>query len=262
MAHVRSLSGHELSGAKLVRLTYFDDAGLFNQKQEPFIVIGGCMVDADRQLVALEEEIAKVAEKHIPEEDRDGFVFHATALWSGSKYLDRDEWPLERRFAILRDLVRIPRMLDIPLTFGFQDRSAAERATPNLDWTSRDLELSYYADTYARFAESVERSMREIWPDEITIIFGEDNDAIRAMVKVAHNHFRDPAWVKSTNPSLTYFPFKKIKEGVHFSPKPESMPLQIADLVTFFVKKRLMRDKRAREFYAELKHLLLFHPAI
>lgn len=36
-----------------MRLTYLDDAGLFNPKQEPFIVIGGAIIDADKQLIPL-----------------------------------------------------------------------------------------------------------------------------------------------------------------------------------------------------------------
>jgi catechol 2,3-dioxygenase-like lactoylglutathione lyase family enzyme len=166
--------------------------------------------------------------------------------------------------AILKDLCQIPRSLDIPLSFGFQERSAAERFArahgTRLDWSDRNLELSLYADTYARFAESIERTMRDVWPDEITILIGEDNAAIRALAKTAHNHFRDPDWIRATNPRLTYFPFERIKEGVHFSPKNESAAIQLADLVTFFVKKRLVKDKKARDLYSQLKPMMLFHP--
>ena len=243
-----------------MRLSYFDDAGLFNGKQEPFIVIGGCIVDGDQQLVALEDELDRLICKHIPEQDRPGFVFHTTELWSGGRYFKRDKWPLEKRLKILHDIADIPQKLDIPLTFGHQSREAARRFAPDRDWTERDLELSLYADTYARFAESVEQVMREVWSEENAILIGEDNDAIRSMVKVAHNHFRDRQWVEATNPNLIYFPFERIREGVHFSPKNESRPLQIADFVTFFVRKRLMKDRKAWDFYAKIEPHLLIHP--
>ncbi len=260
----RSLCGGPVRGARLVRLTYFDDAGLFNKKQEPFIVIGGCIVNADCQLDALERAIRSIAECFIPKQDLPGFVFHATELWSGGKYFQRDRWPREKRMEILHALAEIPQRLEIPLSFGFQERAAAEKFARlhgvRLDWSSRDLELSLYADTYARFAESIELSMREAWPDEITILIGEDNPNIRSLTKVAHNHFRDPEWVKNINGELTYFPFERIKEGVHFSPKQESVPLQLADLATFCIKKRLVKDRDARGLYAKLKPMMLFHP--
>jgi hypothetical protein len=61
------MSGGAVRGSRLVRLTDFDDAGLFNKKQEPFIVIGGYIVHADCQLEALERAIRKVAADYIPE---------------------------------------------------------------------------------------------------------------------------------------------------------------------------------------------------
>jgi hypothetical protein len=38
-----------------VRLIYLDDAGLSNALHEPFVVIAGVMVDADRQWLKLEQ---------------------------------------------------------------------------------------------------------------------------------------------------------------------------------------------------------------
>ena len=247
-------------GKKVVKLTYFDDAGLFNAKQERYIVIGGCIVDGDSQLVTLESEISRLVEKYIPEDHRAGFVFHATELWSGGKYFNRDNWSFTRRLEILRDLVAIPRKLAIPLVFGFQDRAGAQSLPPDPKWGDQNLELILYAHTYARFAETVERFMRKLWPDENTILIGEDNDAVRKMTKAAHNLYRNPAWVRSTNSQLLFFPFQRIREGVHFSPKHESAPLQLADIVTFFVKKRLMHDPNAGEFYSKLTDSLLVLP--
>lgn len=64
-----------------MRLVHFDDAGLFNAKQEPFIVIGGCFINPDTQLIPLEKEFERLLEKHIPIEDRGDFIFHATERW-------------------------------------------------------------------------------------------------------------------------------------------------------------------------------------
>jgi len=75
-----------------MRLTYFDDSGLFNSKQEPFIVVAGVLIDADKQMIAVENHLLDLVKKHIPKQDQDGFVFHAMELWSGSRYFSKDSW--------------------------------------------------------------------------------------------------------------------------------------------------------------------------
>lgn len=244
-----------------MRLTFFDDAGLFNAKQEPFIVIGGVIVHADEQLVPLERELAAVIEKHIPEQDRDGFVFHAMEIWNGGRYFRREQWPAEKRHEILADLVAIPEKLQMPLSFGVQNRERACAFIDPSEISDRDAELQLYSDTYARFCETIEKFMREVaGKNEITVLIGEDNDAVRALTKHAHRIFRDSKQISEIAPLLTYFPFERIREGVHFSPKEESKALQMADLVTFVVKRRLMGDPYITPYYDALASWLIVHP--
>jgi hypothetical protein len=110
-----------------LRLTYFDDAGLFNSQHEPFIVIGGMVVHGDDQLIPLENRLDELVEKHISIEDRNGFIFHAMEIWSGGRYFNRDKWSFETRVRILDDLVSIPNDLEIPVSFGYQNRQHAWR---------------------------------------------------------------------------------------------------------------------------------------
>ena len=91
-----------------MRFAFLDEGGI--SKKEPYIVVGGIVVEADRQLLALERELENLVRKHIPEDKRQGFVFHATDIWSGVKFFrDRQAWPLEKRISILRDLADLPR---------------------------------------------------------------------------------------------------------------------------------------------------------
>lgn len=253
-------SARQVKGHRLMRLTYFDDAGLFNAQQEPFIVIGGVIVHADAQLIPLEEHIDRLVHEHIPEGDRTGFVFHAMELWHGGRYFDRENWPLQKRLEILADLAAIPAKFDIPVSFGYQKREHAWRFIGPAKLNSREVELQLYSDTYARFCESIEMFMREAASDEITVLIGEDNDAIHAVAKMAHQHYRDPNWVKETAPLLTYFPFERIRESVHFAKKPESKALQIADMCTFIIKRRLMNDPRIGPLYEALEPMMVVLP--
>src|SRR5262245_3707207 len=84
--------GGPLDGNKLMRLTYVDEGGI--AKHEGFMVVSGAIIDGDRQLVAIENHLDILVQKHIPEEDRPGFIFHATEIWSGGGYFkDRNKWP-------------------------------------------------------------------------------------------------------------------------------------------------------------------------
>ena len=67
-------------GHRLVRLAFMDEAG--TSRREPFVVVAAVMIHADTQLIPVEECLEELVEKHIPEGDRDGFVFHATNIWS------------------------------------------------------------------------------------------------------------------------------------------------------------------------------------
>jgi hypothetical protein len=62
--------------------------------------VAGVIIDADKQLVALERHLDKIVARHIPDTHRDNFVFHATHLFNGGgKVFTRNnpEWSLEKR---------------------------------------------------------------------------------------------------------------------------------------------------------------------
>jgi hypothetical protein len=139
-----------------VRLTYLDDAGLFNAQQEPFIVVGGVIIEGDRQMIPVEEHIGALVRKHIPEPDWPGFVFHAKDLWHGGPYFVRDKWPLAKRLEILTDIATIPAQFDLVLCAGFQERALMRHHPfpPGEDELIK--ELTAYENATARFCEKVE----------------------------------------------------------------------------------------------------------
>src|ERR1700722_12597625 len=105
-----SASGVPLEGDRLVRVTYMDESGL--AKREPILVEAGIIVHGDDQVVPVEQYLESLVEKHIPADQRAAFFFHATDIYGGGDknciFHDKDEWPDERRWAILDDLVAVP----------------------------------------------------------------------------------------------------------------------------------------------------------
>jgi hypothetical protein len=242
-----------------VRLTYFDDAGLFDP-QKPFIVAGAVMVDADQQMIAVEDYLGRLVQKHIPEEDQDGFVFHAMDLWHGGPYFVRDKWPLAKRLEILADLAAIPEKFDLLVTFGYQDRTFIPRYQFPESTSDKDKELVVYADVVARLCETVEKFMREIASKEVALLIAEDRDTVRSRLKEAHNLYRDHNRMKKANPMLRYFPFHHIRDALHFAKKNESAHLQIADVCTFVISRRLQKCSHIPPLYFPIKRCLLVLP--
>ena len=64
-----------------MRLTYLDEAG--TAQHEPYFVVAAIIIEADKQLVAVERHLDEITVKHIPAEDRPGFVF--LPLQNGSR---------------------------------------------------------------------------------------------------------------------------------------------------------------------------------
>jgi hypothetical protein len=89
-----AFGGGLLEGRSVVRFVFTDEGGI--SRDEPFAVVAAVFVHGDEQLVPLENELERLKRKHILEEYRRDFVFHAKDIWSGKGKLfkDRNEWPL------------------------------------------------------------------------------------------------------------------------------------------------------------------------
>jgi len=233
---------------------------MFNSRQEPFVVIGACVVHGDNQLGKLEEALRTIKEQHIPKDDWSNFVFHATEIYSGTKYFrNRDLWTWEKRKNILLDLASIPKALNIPLLYGFVDRLSGSAPPIAQELEPRDLEIGLFCGAYLELIIRLENAMRQLFPDEITLIIGEENTSVQVAAKNIHNSMRDSDFVDREWSEFSHlFPLQGIKEEVHFSTKKGSNALQLADFANFFIKKRLVKDQRARPIWNKIKDALIY----
>jgi len=243
-----------------MKLIYQDEGG--TAAHEPYLVVSGVVVDGDRQLVAVENHLDILLQKYIPEEDRPGFIFYATDIWSGARYFrDRERWPMERRLEILRDLARIPGRFDMPIAWGFVDKNEFPDPKFAIAFDQENIEVARHVMAFTDCSLVVEEFMRSC-TNEIALIIAEDRDIVRQAVKEAIALYRSPeqlrAWKLDKKQLL---PFRRIRDTVHFAKKPESRHLQLADACTFFIKGHLNQQVRGDFLYAELKPMLLVFPA-
>jgi hypothetical protein len=248
-----------------VRFVFTDEGGI--SRSEPWVVVAGVFVHGDDQLIPLEDELERLKLKHIPEEDRRDFVFHAKDIWSGKGiFKDREKWPLARRLDILHDLAAVPVKLDIPIVY-----EALERATLDLanseeavragrPPTSFEESVAAHAIVFCSCTLRIEQLMREVWPEEVAQMVAEDNDQVRALVKGTHENFRDPSRANGQMMDATILPLKKIRGSVHFANKAESKPLQLADLCAFVIRGHLSGHPHNRSLYDLIKPMMMLLP--
>ena len=87
-----SFTGHPLAGDRLLRLIIVDEAGI--SRNENICVVAGVVVNADSAQRHLEQYLGMLRDLYIPEEDRNGFVFHCKDISAGNKYFaDEARWP-------------------------------------------------------------------------------------------------------------------------------------------------------------------------
>ena len=218
----------------MARLTYMDEAG--TSAHEPFAVVSAAIIHADEQLHRVREYLSHLIVKHIPENDRDKFVFHAKDIWQGTKYFKG--WDFEKRIAILDDLASTPSVLKIPIAIGVVKKEGKDNTSDAPKLSKDDY---CHALAFAQCCGMIERFMREK-TNENTILVVEDQPTVRAALNEVIEFIRS-----QTPADSEYFPLTRIQEMPLFANKKQSPALQIADMCAFFARGRLSLPKSRHE---------------
>lgn len=266
----RGFGGLPLRGRKLMRLIYLDEAGVANPANEPFVIVAGVAVNADRQFKEVEAHLDDMAGRHLSPEKRGLVAFHAMELFHGTKNFHRDAWPFEKRLEILDELASLPKKFDLPICWGATDR----KETPSLlkgPVTPRLLEQINHAHAFWKFVTQMEILMRATANEEVGMLIAEDRDIMRKILKMGHAVFRGRApkqfqdeleAIRREEIFAKLFPLERIVETVHFAQKTESSLLQIADISAFAIKRAVMKSSHWERLYRPLEGQILFKPDV
>lgn len=238
-----------------MRIAYLDKSG--RSRPEPIIVVGGVLVHGDRDYRRIEGALIHLAGDTIPEADRDGFVFHANhLLHAGGYFKNKEIWPKERRYPILRKLAGIVSAFRLPVVFGHLVKAPyrAEVASVLTDRPPRvreeDTDIGEHMSVVAQAEIAIELAMRYYPRDEICIVVCEDTDRVRRAVKDAHKLLRDPARIADTEfAEFSTLPLTKVVDTPHFAAKGDLPLLQLADLCAFLIMRRFGRHEASQEFF-------------
>lgn len=261
----RSFSGAELGWSRLVRLVYLDEAGVSNIDHEPYLVVSGIILDADQDWRILDRHLKHLARKHLPDEDRHGFVFHAQDIWHGSRYFDRRIWPREKRTSILTDLAAIPGKFHLPIVYGFINRRLAidsfqkrqtDHGLPLLsDKTLRNL---LHMSAFAEASKTINFWMKVNAQREVAMLVVENTRQTQAGIKLIHKGISRASTIEyEFLPPDDVLTVEYIVDTVHFASKDESALLQIADMCAFIIKRQMTGKADTRAFFEALRpHLV------
>ena len=260
MNNLKSAEG-PLEGDKLVRVTYMDESGL--GKREPILVEAAVIVHGDDQVVPVEEYLESLVEKHIPIDKQDGFFFHATDIYGGGDknciFHDKNEWPDERRWAILDDLVAVPAKFGLPICVGIIQKSEFPPPLPAVDHSPQEVAVARHAMAIIQCEIGVEHWLRANTEKEITHIIAESNDEVRLAAKEAHMLLRNPKEIAAQGfVNHPIFPLKRIRDGLQFTTKAESRLLQVADVCAWVIRRAANNAPNAFRFYDPLRHQIAF----
>jgi hypothetical protein len=235
-----------------VRLVYVDEAGI--SAKEAFLTVGGVIVHADNQLIALESALNEIVADWIPPEHQPGFVFHAMDLFNGGgKVFRRDDerWPLSRRLDLADRLAALPQEHELTLSLGVVWKPEHEQRA---DISDSQWATFLHAIAFLGCALVAENWMRAECPDEVSMIIAEDNGQSRSMIRDVMRMNQDP----STNIAYSahyahLFPLRHIREDPLFQPKRSSSALQLADFWAYVAKKHFMKDRRYDRYWTVMR---------
>jgi len=261
----RALGGGPLAGDSLMRLVYIDEAGLSNPDQEPFLVVAGVVIHADKNLVAVERALDKVIARHIRPEHQDGFILHAKELFNGGgRVFTRNEpqpYPLSKRLEIADDITAIVTKFRLPIALGFLERGTFPDDPTYEEWRDADAAQRTVISHVVAFMSCtmfVEQWMRKEASNEVCLLVVEDNQQARTAIRENHLYHQDPNIAKFlTGRMRNHFPFRKIKEEPLFQPKRPSSVLQLADFCAYVGKRMLMEKDAPNKKYERFSKAIL-----
>src|SRR5579859_3358374 len=238
-----AFGGGPLEGDRIMRMVYVDEAGI--SANEPFLIVAAVIVDADRQLVAIQRHLDKIVARWIPEAQRENFIFHATELFNGNpkgsgKVFERDnpEWPLEKRLQIADELVSVIVRHKLPFTTAWVKKDEFPTAPSSKErWAElgkAQQAIISHATAFTACLLKVDLWMRHQTNGEVCMMIVEDNDQARAILRESQNHHQtisiDEVLQEGAQKLL---PLKRIKEDPLFQSKRKSSVLQMADFCAY-----------------------------
>jgi hypothetical protein len=179
-----SITGHPLSGRKLMQLVYLDEAGKANEAHEPYLVVAGVIVNPDQKWRPLERHFMELSKRCFREHDGPPVVFHAMHIFHGTHLFPREKWSLPRRIKLLERLAAVPKEFGLTIVQGYAHRATVrswfERTSPNM--TPKQIRAYTHAIAFFNAIRRVENWMFNKAKDEVAMLIAEDTPEVKQTI--------------------------------------------------------------------------------
>lgn len=232
-----AISTAPLLGHNLVRLVYLDEAG--TDQAAPFLCVAGVLVHGDYQWPQMAERFSDLLKRYIPETDWPGLIFHATDIYHGSGYFNRNkpEWAdVNKRHQLLDDIAKIIDDMSLPIVAGtYEKKTFGMGVVDPLEAQKHESKFIHNVAA-ADCLMWADQWLERFAPSELATVIHEDGTRAKPMIKATLRILRDEEFLKKEGLSNLQdhgLPLKRIIDTVHFAEKADAPGLQLADLCAF-----------------------------
>jgi hypothetical protein len=235
-----------------VRFVYLDESGI--SVNEPVTVVGGVIINADLQYMAVKQRIEELIKEYVPQNYRAGFSFHAKDLFHGSGFFNKHKWPREHSRAALKALIEIPSQFQLPIVCGHLRKRPQSELTKS---QRRDEPSKNQAMAFSLCALAAEKYMRQLADtSEVANLIAENNNETRRAVKemslilrgLRHGEVEGDIVSLIIEFANGYFPIRRIVDTVYFANKEDAFLLQLADACALMIRYFFEGRSNAEEF--------------
>lgn len=237
-----------------MRFVYLDESGVGNPENDPFIVVAGVIVDADRQLRAIQKWLHSMIEDHVHPDQRQNFCFHVHQIFHGNGvFSDTNIYSKEVRYKIFGEILEITEKFELPIVMGHANRAELAAKYPG----SKTSVLNVFAQTSAASAclISIQRFMSHFLEEVATAVY-ENHDQAKKSIRQTHNFLKDGTNTEVMREQMSEWseslPLTQVAETAFFAEKQESSVLQVADAVVFTIKRKLQNATDCDIFFGQI----------
>jgi hypothetical protein len=265
LAHAR-LSWRPLKDGRLTRMIYVDEAG--TSPAEPVRVVAAVIVHPDNEARHLVAEMKRIFDERVPAQLRSNFVFHAKDLFNPPKKHAHkyDGWNFEDRLDLIKEIVCLPFVYDIPIALGVHFNNAYDDKggyTADLaDILGTNKATIEHAKAFQQCLERADYFIRKyLDADETAIVVAEDINERKkiacaiGMMPKSHKFFlnpehliRSPAEIElGISNEMHLIQIDRILDVPHFVDKSGAPLLQLSDACAFSFRRFLGKYKYGDE---------------
>jgi hypothetical protein len=251
-----NLAGHwdeakTTHASKLMRLLYVDEAGISDERQEPFAVVAAVDVNGDTQWRAIDRDVSDLCKEYDVPPDVELKAYH---LFRGTGPFQ--SWQRERREALQSGMLKIFTRYKLQVFCGIVERGYFSAVMNGIDPKQVDVrpqDLAFVA-AVGLFEDYICGDS----PAEAGIIVADVSDR-QTVIKASLSDYR-----QRPLPGPFQTQFNHITEPVLFADSKECWGIQLADHCAFFIKREAMGKADSEKFYdlirEQVREYLSAHP--